>query len=308
MNENKAFRILIVDDTQKNIHLLGTLLRKENYLINVAYDGESALELANKVLPDLILLDVMMPGIDGYETCKRLKANVRTEPIPVIFLTAKTETKDVVLGFESGAVDFVSKPFSAVVLLARVRTHLKLRRALVELEEKNQVLEQMVISDGLTQLYNHKFIFEILSKELADARRYGDPVSVIMFDLDHFKKVNDVYGHPVGDEVLVKVARTIKDSIRESDLAGRYGGEEFLVVLPKATLADTKVVAEKIRKNIAALTWTQPGLAITISGGATEFNGGNELELIDTADKLLYEAKNNGRNRIAFAPQKEIDG
>ncbi|MDT8445657.1 MAG: PleD family two-component system response regulator [bacterium] len=298
MNATAPARILIVDDTQKNIQLLGTLLRKENFLLNVAYDGEQAIEIARKLKPELILLDIMMPGIDGYETCARLKALEETQEIPVIFLTAKTEVRDIIRGFEVGAVDYVTKPFNAVVLLSRVRTHLKLRRAQMELAEKNAALEEMVMIDGLTGLYNHKFIFEVLSKQIADSERYGRPMSVIMFDLDHFKRVNDNYGHQVGDEVLVKVAACIKSSVRQADLAGRYGGEEFLVVLPNTSLEDAARVAEKIRSAIASIPWDHEGLVITISGGLAQFRGETELELIDRADKLLYEAKNNGRNRI----------
>lgn len=298
MNANEPARLLIVDDTQKNIQLLGTLLRKENFLLNVAYDGEQAIEIARKLKPDLILLDIMMPGIDGYETCERLKADPETAEIPVIFLTAKTEVKDIIHGFEVGAVDYVTKPFNAVVLLSRVRTHLKLRQALVELAHKNAALEEMVMVDGLTGLYNHKFIFEILSKQLAEAERYAAPLSVIMFDLDHFKKVNDNYGHQVGDEVLVEVARRIKEAVRQSDVAGRYGGEEFLVVLPHTALDEAMVVAEKIRAAIAGIDWRHEGLTTSISGGAAQFRGETELALIDRADKLLYQAKAAGRDRV----------
>ncbi|OGG95136.1 MAG: hypothetical protein A2527_08165 [Candidatus Lambdaproteobacteria bacterium RIFOXYD2_FULL_50_16] len=291
-------RILIVDDTQKNIQLLGTLLKKENYLINVAYSGEQAIEVAQTVAPDLVLLDVMMPGIDGYQTCELLKQNPATTEIPVIFLTAKTEVKDIIQGFAVGAVDYVTKPFNAVVLLSRVRTHLNLRRALVTLEQKNQQLERMVVTDGLTGLFNHKFVFEMLAREVSEAKRYKSPLSIVMFDVDFFKKVNDNYGHQIGDEVLVKVSATIKSGVRQADIAGRYGGEEFLVILPASDLKSARQAAEKIRVSIEAIVWPHQGLKTTISGGVVQYSNETELELIDSADKLLYLAKQTGRNKI----------
>jgi len=291
-------RILVVDDTQKNVHLLGTLLKRQNFLINVAYNGSEAIEVAKKVQPDLILLDIMMPGMDGYQTCEILKKDPATSAIPIIFLTAKSETADIVKGFEVGAVDYVTKPFNSTVLLARVRTHLKLRYMLKDIEAQRAELATMVMIDGLTKLYNHKFIFEILSKEMKEATRYGRPLSIIMFDLDLFKKVNDTFGHPAGDEVLVKVSDTLRSVIRDSDSAGRYGGEEFLILLPSTDLKSAVLVAEKVRKDIAKLTFEHPELQVTISGGVAAYSTQNTLDLINQADQLLYKAKAEGRNQI----------
>ena len=302
MPSPEPYRILVVDDTQKNVQLLGIILKRQNYLINVAYSGPEAIELAQKVFPDLILLDIMMPGMDGYETCERLKKDPKTESIPIIFLTAKSEVDDIIKGFDVGAVDYVTKPFHSTILLSRVRTHLRLRGALRELEAQKDELEKAVMFDGLTKLYNHKFIFEILSKEMSGAKRYDSPLSVVMLDLDHFKQVNDTFGHQVGDEVLVSVASALKETIRESDLAGRYGGEEFLIILPSTDLEAAKVVAEKIRSAIDQLTWNQPGLHITISGGVTTYQNDSTLEFIDRADRLLYQSKHSGRNQVQHEP------
>jgi len=298
MENTPPQRILVVDDTQKNVQLLGTLLKRQNFLINVAYSGAEAIEVAKKVKPDLILLDIMMPGIDGYQACEILKADPETALIPIIFLTAKSETADIVKGFEFGAVDYVTKPFNSTVLLSRVRTHLGLCQALKNLEFQKAELQKMVMFDGLTKLYNHKFIFEMLSKEIKEAKRYERPLSVIMFDLDFFKKVNDTYGHTVGDEVLVKVGETLLTAVRDSDSAGRYGGEEFLLVLPTTDLPSALIVSEKIRSDIAALTFSHSDLKITISGGVVQYTGQETLKFIDQADQLLYKAKESGRNQI----------
>ena len=311
--------VFIVDDVPINIQVLSTILSEEKYNIAVATNGEQALKMIRDVDPDIVLLDIMMPGIDGFEVCKELKSCQETLGIPIIFLTARTDTEDIINGFHHGAVDFVTKPFNTTELKARVRTHIELKRSrdlivemnkrlLSEIEEKERMakdrerlvkeLEKMAITDSMTALYNHRHSIELLKKEIAEAKRYSQPLSLLMLDIDHFKSVNDTYGHPDGDTVLIEVSATIKELLRDSDHAGRYGGEEFIVVLPHTATKEAHITAERIRKNVEAIKWDIEGLRITISAGVATFDNETPSDLIKKADHLLYQAKNNGRNQV----------
>jgi len=305
--DNSQALILIVDDLPQNLQVLGSILRKNKYQIAVATNGQQALDVLNNISPDLILLDVMMPGIDGHEVCRRLKEQERTREISIIFLTAKSETADIVKGFELGAVDYVTKPFNATELLARVKTHIELKknRDVIlnlneKLEEKNKILEKLAVTDSLTRVFNHSHIIDRLSNEICAAQRHSDSLSITMFDIDHFKSINDTYGHQVGDDVLILVTNTIKDALREIDIIGRYGGEEFLVVMRKTDRKGCFIASERIRKQIEALTWEQEKLHVTISGGIGTIEGTEETAatMIKRADECLYLSKENGRNRI----------
>ncbi len=312
--------ILIVDDTPKNLQVLVNILRKEECKVAVATDGFKALSLVEEHIPDLILLDIMMPDIDGYEVCKMLKESPGVKDIPIIFLSAKTETEDVIKGFEHGAVDYVTKPFNSLELLSRVRTQLEIKKSkeqvlranerlrqeieerkkiAEELEIKNAILDKMAVTDSLTGLFNHAHIQQRLTQETTKSRRYSFNLSIAMFDIDHFKGTNDTYGHQVGDKVLIKVSSTITDQLRKVDLVGRYGGEEFLIILPHTNLKGSIVSAERIRKNIENLKWPETGLKITISGGVCTLLDEDVQDLIKKADDLLFKAKNAGRNQIA---------
>jgi diguanylate cyclase (GGDEF)-like protein len=292
--------ILIVDDIAQNLQILGQVLSSEGYRVAVATNGVQALEVAQKVNPDLILLDVMMPEMDGYEACRRLKQIPEMSHVPVIFLTARNSSEDVVIGFEAGAVDFISKPFINIELLARVRTQVRINNLVKELEEKNRELEVKAIHDQLTGLYNHGYMFERLSYCQQLSRRYTKPLTVIMFDLDHFKSVNDTWGHQVGDLVLQKVSQVIKETIRQVDLAGRYGGEEFMIICPETTLDQGVLLAERIREGIAVTDMETEDLKVTISGGVAESQADESVELlVNRADSLLYKSKHSGRNKIS---------
>lgn len=317
--ELKAPSVFIVDDIPKNLQVLSSVLSEEKYNIAVATSGEQAIDMIRDVDPDIVLLDIMMPGVDGFDVCRQLKSCRETFSIPVIFLTAKNDTEDIVSGFKLGAVDFVSKPFNAAELKARVRTHIELKRSrdiiiemnkrltweikekerfAAELEKKNGILEKMAITDSMTGLYNHRTIIEILKKEITGARRYSQPLSILMIDIDHFKMVNDTYGHPYGDKVLIQISSIIKELLRDSDSAGRYGGEEFLVILPRADLKNAGITAERIRSKIEDLEWDADKLRVTISGGLATLESQNSTSLIKQADNCLYQAKHNGRNQI----------
>ncbi len=290
--------VLIVDDVPKNLQVLGTMLSNENYRIAAASNGKQAIEIANDILPDLILLDIMMSGLNGYETCTILKSNSKTREIPVIFLTAKIEIEDVVKGLKVGAVDYVTKPFNSFELLARVKTHVELKTNRDLLKEQNILLEKLSITDSMTGLYNHQFIIDSLSKRIAESSRYKQPLSVAMMDIDFFKKVNDSYGHAFGDHVLIKISSIIEDMIRKTDMVGRYGGEEFLIVFTNTDLKSALKTTERIRESIKDHKWDKPKLEITISGGVGQVEDEDTSEIVINVDNLLYKAKANGRNRV----------
>jgi diguanylate cyclase (GGDEF)-like protein len=252
-------KILVVDDVAVNVQLLTTYLTSVGYEVFTARDGEEALEKVAATQPDLILLDVMMPKLNGFEVCERLKSDPATRIIPVIMVTALNEIEDKIKATESGADDFVSKPFNKLELLTRVKSllrikqlHDELRAKVRELEQARERLRQLAITDGLTGLYNHRYLKEHLEQELLRAHRHQLRVSVVMLDIDHFKKFNDTYGHPAGDTILRTIARLLKDNIRKIDLAARYGGEEFCLVLVETSKAAAAIAAEKVRRIIEA--------------------------------------------------------
>lgn len=248
-------KILVVDDVAVNVQLLMTYLSSVGYEVFTARDGQEALDKVAETQPDLILLDVMMPKLNGFEVCERLKTDPMTKIIPVIMVTALNEIEDKIKATESGADDFVSKPFNKLELLTRVKSllrikhlHDELRAKVRELEQARERLRQLAITDGLTGLYNHRYLKEHLEQELLRANRHQLRVSVVMVDIDHFKKFNDTYGHPAGDAILRAMARLLKDNIRKIDLAARYGGEEFCLVLIETNKMAATIAAEKVRR------------------------------------------------------------
>ncbi|HET9440782.1 MAG TPA: response regulator, partial [Longimicrobiales bacterium] len=220
-------RILVVDDNRDNVEIIATRLRFRGYEIDEASDGATALEMVRNNPPDLMLLDVMLPDIDGYEIARRLKNDDNMPFIPIILVTARDTTQDKVAGLDAGADDYLTKPINFPELEARVRSMLRIKRLQDEIEEKNRELERLSISDGLTGLFNHRHIHQLLHDEFERADRIGERLSVAMFDLDRFKGVNDTHGHQAGDRVLEQMSEILRESAREIDRLGRYGGEEF---------------------------------------------------------------------------------
>ncbi|MCG3118911.1 MAG: Response regulator PleD [bacterium] len=300
-------KILVVDDVAVNVQLLMTYLSSVGYEVFTARDGQEALDKVAETQPDLILLDVMMPKLNGFEVCERLKTDPMTKIIPVIMVTALNEIEDKIKATESGADDFVSKPFNKLELLTRVKSllrikhlHDELRAKVRELEQARERLRQLAITDGLTGLYNHRYLKEHLEQELLRANRHQLHVSVVMVDIDHFKKFNDTYGHPAGDAILRAMARLLKDNIRKIDLAARYGGEEFCLVLIETNKTAASFAAEKVRRIVETnyfdinndgqaasggaplLGWTpdapakdaEPGLKMTVPVAAAEERNG----------------------------------
>jgi diguanylate cyclase (GGDEF)-like protein len=298
-NEEKA-KVLIVDDEKINLDVLIGLL-KPYYRTVAAKSGEQAFKrLEIPPLPDLILMDIMMPGMDGYEVCRKLKADNSTRDIPVIFITGKNDEKDEAKGFQAGAVDYITKPFSPLIAMARVKTHIELKR-------RGDMLERLAGLDGLTGIPNRRQFDQFLTAEWKRSVRYSHTISLIIMDIDYFKLFNDHYGHAEGDECLKKVAKIISQSmIRSTDLTARYGGEEFACVLPETDYAGAITTANRIIKFVEKLgirhEKSHVADYVTVSIGVASISpqqSDKALDLIEMADKALYIAKRNGRNQIA---------
>jgi len=298
-------RILIVDDERHNIKVLTDLLRGD-YKIMAAKTGEQALKAVHgPTPPDLILLDIMMPGMDGYEVCKTLKADSRSMHIPVIFVSALDASDDESHGFESGGVDYITKPFKPIIVKARVRTH-------IQLKQKSDLLERLASIDGLTEIPNRRLFDTTLEQELRRSARNKSFLSLILMDIDFFKKYNDHYGHAEGDVCLRRVAKAVAGCMkRGSDFAARYGGEEFAVILSETNMDGAITIAEEIRVTVARLNIAHAASDIadhvTLSLGVATISGGKDsspVDLINAADELLYKAKESGRNRVL--PSKEM--
>jgi diguanylate cyclase (GGDEF)-like protein len=301
--EEKGNKVLIIDDNKLIRQLATTLLSKKNYNVLTAENGEQGIELAQSFKPEVILLDVMMPEVDGYEVCKRLKSNDKTKNIPIIMVTSMTESIDKIKGLELGAADYVTKPFDHGELQARVATQAKMKNLWDELQEKNLILEELSKKDGLTDLYNHRHFHERISEEFKRAKRYKLPLCCVLIDLDHFKNVNDTYGHQAGDNILKSLAEIVVGNIREVDIAARYGGEEFALILPHIALKDAVIMANRIRTNVESeiFRFNDININITISmgvAGMLDNKASSYNELIRFADEALYAAKANGRNRV----------
>ena len=306
MKNIKKKTVLIVDDTKINIDILIELL-DNRYDILVSLNGSRALELIDENHIDIILLDILMPDINGYDLCRILKAKESTKAIPIIFITANSDEESIDTAFEVGGIDYITKPFKALELLARLRTHLNTQELLLDLEKSRKDLELQASQDHMTKLYNRRYFSEISTKVMQLAVRNKKPLSVLMLDIDKFKNINDTYGHPVGDEVIISLANTLKDISRQSDIACRFGGEEFLILLPETSAQGAMVIGEKIRKKVEELVISPQNnihIKFTISIGVSEFKPDDELNLelsIHRADEALYEAKKGGRNRVCLA-------
>ncbi len=297
--EVRKQRILIVDDAPENIRILAQALKSE-YKTTFATTGEQAIKFAmSEEPPDLILLDIMMPEMDGYEVCLRLKAEHKTKNIPVIFITAMNQEQDETKGLEIGAVDYITKPFSMAIVKARVRTHLELKR-------HRDILENLSSLDGLTAIPNRRRFDEVLQTEWRHCIRESSPLSLVMIDIDYFKNFNDTRGHQAGDDCLKRVAKALANSVkRPMDVVARYGGEEFAAILPKTDRDGSVFVAETMRDNIESLNISHPNSPVsdyvTISlGSATVFPEHRLIPdiLVKAADDALFQAKREGRNCV----------
>ena len=310
--------IVIVDDTPNNLRLLVGILKERGYKVRPAPSGVRALATVRKEPPDLILLDIMMPEMDGYAVCKALKTDEQTRDIPVIFLSALNEVFDKVKAFKAGGVDYISKPFQVEEVLVRVNTHLMIRaqqKALSlqnkELIKKNALiteqtkkLELLATRDFLTGLSNRRAFLKKAELEEKRFKRANSPFAFILLDIDHFKSVNDTYGHECGDEVLAGVARILKKNLRAHDVPARWGGEEFICLLPETDGDGAKQTAEKIRASIenGRHECSENSVSVTVTLGISVYDGSCAIkESIRLADDALYKGKEGGRNQVIVA-------
>lgn len=289
-------KILVVDDNKLNLRLLQDILEDEKYKVYTTDSGFSVLEMAHNLKPDVILLDIMMPGMDGYDVCRLLKSDEEVMDIPVIMVTAKTEGNDLKIAFEMGAADYIKKPFDELEIIARIHSVLRTKQS-------QDILKDKASRDGLTGIYNHALLIQLFEKEIKKQAISGGDVSFVMLDIDHFKKINDSYGHTIGDAVLMELAMILSTSIRDCDYVGRYGGEEFSIILTKMNSDDTYEWCEMLRKKIQNHKFYAGDLLIqvTVSMGfycksAKDTIG--SYDMIKTSDEALYKAKQNGRNKV----------
>ncbi len=294
-------KLLVVDDQRINILVLNELFRNDCEVF-MATNGEQALQICRAQLPDLVLLDVQMDGIDGFEVCRRLKADAESRNIPVIFITAQGGEADEVRGLQLGAVDFIAKPINPVIVRARVQTHLTLKL-------QSDLLRSMALFDGLTGVPNRRKFDEQLVRDWRQSQREQTALSVILIDVDHFKRYNDHYGHQAGDAALQAVARVLDGTLkRPHDLLARYGGEEFVGVLPNTGLSEAVELAERMQAGVRALNLEHSGSpeaqVVTISLGVAAVVARSDLApqaLVEAADQQLYAAKQAGRARVCAA-------
>ena len=287
--------ILIVDDTVSNLDILGELLK--DYDLIESTNGEEALEIVDDEDVDLILLDIMMPDMDGYEVCRILKSNPKTVDIPVIFITSKTDEESIEKAYNVGGSDYITKPFKTKELLARVKRELQITKLQNE-------LKLLASTDSMTQLYNRRYFTQLSNQTIDLARRDKQNISFIMLDIDKFKNINDIYGHQTGDEIIVSLSNILKQNERKGDIVSRYGGEEFVLMLPDSNLDGARRVAEDIREKVERFHLEisdNRQLHFTISLGISElsFEDENSLEsALKKADDALYKAKVSGRNKV----------
>jgi diguanylate cyclase (GGDEF)-like protein len=291
--------ILVVDDEYLYLELIADILGND-YEVLVATEGRTGLEIAANNAPQLVLLDLMMPHIDGFEVYRCLKADQRTREIPAIFITGRSDVAAEIRGLKMGAVDYITKPFNPDLVRARVNTH-------VNFKLMRDKLALLAASDGLTGLANRSHFDSMLAYEYARHSRSGKELSLVILDIDHFKPFNDIYGHVRGDECLREIARAMTRTVcRATDLLARYGGEEFTVLLPETNLEGAVILAEKVRECICDLALTHShsstGCATASLGVASRrfFAGSSILDLVHETDMQLYAAKAGGRNRVSF--------
>lgn len=300
--------ILVADDEPVNRALIQRRLEREGYRVLTVQNGNEAVEKTKEFLPDLVILDVMMPEMDGMDACRLIKEDATTRDIPIIFLSARDETEMKVNGLTLGANDYISKPFKAEELLARVQVAIRLKRESDQLRTNAEeasaradVAQERAMTDALTGLLNRYGLQHVLAHEHAEARRYNRPLSCLMIDLDHFKTANDTYGHAAGDLALQQAAGVLREAVRGADTVFRYGGEEFLALLPETDLEGAAALGEKIRAAAAARPFGDSArlFHLTLSVGASSlFDNESGNDMIARADMALYNAKKRGRDRV----------
>ncbi len=303
--------ILLVEDDKIQGKATKDYLESTGYKVVLAEDGKSAIKAVKTKAIDLIVLDLVLPDINGNEVCRWLKLNQDTRGLPIIMLTAKSSTNDKVISLTAGADDHLSKPFNESELGARIYACLRTKALQDELRDKNRQLEEVLskvevlaITDPLTHLYNRRHFENLIENEFAGTARYKSPATCLMIDVDYFKSINDEYGHRTGDIVLKEISNIIKSCLRKVDTVARWGGEEFVVLLPRTKKEDSYVAAERILNTISGYTFTGVKRQVTVSigiAGIPDPSVDTAEKLVDASDVAMYEAKSSGRNRIVVA-------
>lgn len=324
-------KILIVDDNEINRMVLSKVLEKEGYEPLMAMSGKQALQLLETDKPELILLDVMMPGMDGFEVCNHLKNDLTYKDIPVIFMTAKCEIDSIVHGFKLGGADYITKPFNASELNARIKYHIvlkqsrdqsnlmneQLQKSNQKLTEANEIihlknnqlldamkkLEMLSITDPLTELFNRRYMNDRIEEVYKVFHRKKRGFSILLADIDNFKRTNDTYGHDCGDQVLKLISQQLLIAVRKSDIVSRWGGEEFLILLPDTDKYIAKKLAERIRKSVEKMNiiYNQNRIPISLTIGVSQNENEDVKTMIERADSALYHGKNSGRNCVCVS-------
>jgi len=299
--------VLVADDSAVYRKLVEQALSESQYAVMFAKSGREAVDIFAKHRPALVITDWMMPDFSGIELCENIRQRFPESYTYIIILTGMSQKSEVVKGLTAGANDYLTKPFDREELLARTGVGKRVIELHRQIEKKNRLLEELALTDPLTDLPNRRAIEEWVTRQLSGAARYGFAFWIVVADLDHFKNINDTYGHEAGDIVLKRVAEILKSNSRKSDICGRVGGEEFLLSLSHANEEAVTLVVDRIRTQIEATKFSFEGnsLTVTASFGAACFNGENARDLkqiISYADSALYTAKRLGRNRIEFAP------
>ncbi|MCZ6815437.1 MAG: diguanylate cyclase [Planctomycetota bacterium] len=341
-------KVLVCDDDAINLEVVLVLLQNDHEVVAVE-SGEACLAKFSEFQPDVLLLDIMMPGLDGYETCRRILAAADGTPPQIIFVSARTSTDERVAGYTAGADDYISKPFDHEELRAKIRIHARLRRAILDLEQANRKVEahsndlerlvtertaellaaktrledlarelaasnvelaQQTRLDSLTKLLSRTAWVEIADREHERSKRFDHVYGIMMIDVDHFKAFNDSQGHQAGDQCLRRVAECITNVCRTTEFVGRYGGEEFVVLVPETNLDGVRVLAERVRAVIEELNIPHPASStidrVTVSIGVTCGASNSWEDLLEEADAVLYTAKNGGRNRVCAVQSTEV--
>lgn len=302
----KRPRILIIDDEISIQQVLRTWLELEDYQVQTALTGEEGLKLAARGLPDLIILDVMLPGLNGLEVCQRLKTSRKTSSIPVIIISAKAQSRDRVQGLRAGAYDYILKPFNQEEALVRIQNMLTIGELQKSLRRRLELYRRLSITDFLTGLTNRREAENQLAREIKRAFKGGTRLVFIAGDIDHFKKINDNFGHKIGDYVLQKIARLIRRSIPRNNYLARPSGDEFWLIRPGFTQEEAYQLCERLRELTMArpVRLRQLSIPVTISWGISELQldsrTGNADRLIEEADRALYQSKGSGRNKTSI--------
>ncbi len=301
--DSRTYLILVVDDEPANVELLDRRLRRAGYEVSTASSAQEALAEVARRPPNLMLLDICMPGMSGLEVLRTLRAAPDTHLLPIIMVTGLSATEDIVEAIQSGANDYVTKPINMPVLLARVETQLRVSGLLIQLEAQTKILGHLAAFDELTGVYNRRSLMGALEAQLSRLHQQHSALSLLMIDLDRFKDVNDTHGHAVGDAVLREFARRVAESARDADIVARYGGEEFCLILPESDVIVAEMVAERVRSAVADRPFrvADADIVVTASIGAASLEPGSTAapaELLEQADRALYEAKRAGRNCV----------